>query len=141
MNTIIKRNIENPFRLIDEIFNENRNQTKNAFVSENHKGNMPRVNIIEKDKQFLIEMAVPGMDKSDLMIKIEQNVLIIESKKEFNERQYTHFEYSYDTFERKFLLPEAINSEKISAECKNGLLTVIVPKNEDVIKNKEIKIS
>ena len=141
MNTLMRKNIENPFRIIDEIFNTNRNQTKNAFVSENHIGNIPRVNIIEEDKEFMIEMAVPGMDKSDLVIKIDQNVLIIKSSKEFDQRQYTHFEYSYDTFERKFILPDDIDSDKISAECKNGILKVIVPKNQEIIKNKEIKIS
>lgn len=142
MNTLIRKNTQNPFRLLDEIFNVNRDQTKNSFVSEYHRGNMPRVNIIEADQQFIIEMAVPGMVKNDLSIKVDQNVLSIQSNKEVDKRQYTHLEYSYDTFERKFQLPDEVNSENITAECKNGILMVYVPKKEEEsIKNKEIKIS
>ncbi len=142
MNTIIKKNLENPFRLLDEIFNENRNQTKNAFLSENHNGNMPRVNIMEEENHFLIEMAVPGLDKTDLQIQLEQNVLNIKSNKESEQLQYTHYEYSYDTFSRKFILPKEVDTDKINAECKNGILKISIPKKEkEILKNKEIKIS
>ncbi|MEN8225542.1 MAG: Hsp20/alpha crystallin family protein [Bacteroidota bacterium] len=108
--------------------------------------NRPSANIIENEKDFSIELAVPGMNKEDFSIKLEDDVLTIsvEQKEmtEGKEKNYTRREFRYDSFSRSFSLPEVVNQEKIKADYKNGVLSVTLPKSEEAkIKGKEIKIS
>lgn len=108
---------------------------------------MPAVNIREDDKRFTLDLAVPGMDKKDLKIDINEDVLTIssESKHESEESRegYKRKEFSYSSFCRSFQIPENVNSEKIEANYKDGILTVNLPKIEEE-KNKisrQIRIS
>jgi HSP20 family protein len=116
-------------------------------VLTNRTGSMPAVNIKENDKNFILELAVPGMDKKDLKIDINEDVLTIssETKNESEEEKdgYKRKEFSYSSFCRSFYIPENINREKIGAAYKDGILTVDLPKLEEE-KNKiskQIKIS
>lgn len=107
---------------------------------------IPAVNISETEKDYLVELAAPGMKKSDFKINIERNVLTIssETKQEQKEegKNFTKQEFSYQSFERSFTLPESINQEKIDAKYTDGVLRVALPKKDEVIsKPKEIKIS
>lgn len=113
----------------------------------NRTSSMPAVNIKENDKNFTLELAVPGMDKKDLKIDINEDVLTIasESKNEVEEDKdgYKRKEFSYSSFCRSFYIPENVNSEKIGASYKDGILTVELPKLEEE-KNKitrQVKIS
>jgi len=108
---------------------------------------MPAVNIRENEKNFTLELAVPGMDKKDLKIDINEDVLTIssETKNETEESSdgYKRKEFSYSSFCRSFYLPENVNKEKIGASYKDGILSVELPKMEEE-KNKiskQIKIS
>lgn len=108
---------------------------------------MPAVNIKEDEKKFTLELAVPGMDKKDLKIDINEDVLTISSEtkdeKEENRDGYRRKEFSYSSFCRSFQIPENINQDKIEANYKDGILTVVLPKLEEE-KNKitrQIKIS
>ena len=97
---------------------------------------LPQVNIKENADAFLVEMAVPGFDKKDFKINLDHNVLTISSeKKNENEtkdnERFTRHEYSYQSFSRSFTLPEAANSDKISAKYDNGILNVEIPKREE----------
>ena len=108
---------------------------------------MPAVNIRENEKNFTLELAVPGMDKKDLKIDINEDVLTIssETKNETEENTdgYKRKEFSFSSFCRSFYIPENVNKEKIGASYKDGILNVELPKNEEE-KNKiskQIKIS
>ena len=94
---------------------------------------LPAVNIKENDDEFTVEVAAPGMEKEDFKIHLENDVLTISSEKttENNEKndRYTRKEYSYQSFERSFNLPKnTVDSEKISAQYKNGELVIAIPK-------------
>jgi len=116
-------------------------------VLSTRSGSMPAVNIREDEKRFLLELAVPGMEKKDLKIDINDDLLTISSeiKNETEESRegYKRKEFSYSSFCRSFQLPENINKEKIEAAYKDGILSVSLPKAEEE-KNKisrQIKVS
>lgn len=108
---------------------------------------MPAVNIREDEKNYFLELAIPGIDKKDLKIDINEDVLTISSeKKSENEEEhdgYKRKEFSYSSFCRSFYIPENANKEKIEAGYKDGVLNVTLPKQaEEKSKiTREIKIS
>ena len=116
-------------------------------VVSNRTSSMPAVNIKENEKNYTLELAVPGMDKKDLKIDINEDVLTIssETNNETEEEKdgYKRKEFSYSSFCRSFYIPDNVNKEKIGASYKDGILTVEIPKMEEE-KNKitkQIKIS
>jgi HSP20 family protein len=104
-------------------------------VLQNRTSSMPAVNIKEDDKKYSLELAVPGMEKKDLKIEINEDVLTIssESKNETEENRdgYKRKEFSYASFCRSFYIPENVNRDKIEANYKDGILTVGLPKQEE----------
>lgn len=94
----------------------------------------PAVDIKEESQQFVIHADVPGVEAKDIDITLENGVLtlkgqrVIEQKEETD--QYRRVERVRGTFLRRFSLPDAVNAEKVSAKCKDGVLEVIVPKRE-----------
>lgn len=116
----------------------------------NRESSVPAVNIKETDKEFIVELAAPGMDKKDFDIELEDNVLTIRSEKkdEIEEKDengsYFRKEFNYQSFQRSFRLPEdLVKTDKIQALYKNGLLSVHLPKmTEKVVKSsRQIKVS
>lgn len=96
---------------------------------------VPAVNIKETDTAFELEMAVPGIDKKDFKIELEQDTLIISAQHETEEKsedgKYSRKEFSYQSFKRAFHLPESsVNDDEISANYKDGILHISVPKKE-----------
>jgi HSP20 family protein len=116
-------------------------------VLSSRTSSMPAVNIKENEKSFMLELAVPGMDKKDLKIDINEDVLTIasESKNEKEEEKdgYKRKEFSYSSFCRSFYIPENVNREKIVASCKDGILNLELPKMEEEKSKitRQIKIS
>jgi len=108
---------------------------------------VPAVNISETEGNYTVEMAAPGMKKSDFNINLDHNVLTISSEqkenKEEKDKNFTKKEFSYQTFERSFTLPETVDQEKISAKYTEGVLKVVLPKKEEAKtpSSKVIKIS
>ncbi len=104
---------------------------------------VPAVNIAENETDYTVEVAAPGMKKNDFKINLERNVLTISSEKEeknaVNENNYTRKEFSYQSFERSFTLPESVDQEKISANYSDGVLVIKLPKRDEA-KPKPIKI-
>jgi HSP20 family protein len=98
-------------------------------------GSVPAVNVREDDKNITLEVAIPGIDKKDLKINVNEDVLTIssESKNETEESRngYKRKEFSYSAFSRSFYVPENVNTEKIEATYKDGILTVGLPKQEE----------
>ena len=99
---------------------------------------VPEANIIENEKDFLIELAAPGLERNDFKVKVEDGVLKIsaEKKEEKKEEEWNFMrrEFSFNSFSRAFTLPENCVPEKIDAKYDNGILHLMLPK-------KEIKIS
>ncbi len=108
---------------------------------------MPAVNIREDEKGFYLELAIPGIDKNNLKIDLNEDVLTISSEiqntSEDNRDGYKRKEFSYSSFCRSFYLPENAYRDKIEANYKDGVLLVVIPKQEvekDKV-SKQIKIS
>ncbi len=103
-----------------------------------HAMNIPAVNVTEHNKEYMVELAVPGMKKDDFKIDIDGNMLTISSEKEETkeekEKKFTRKEYNYSSFSRSFTLPEEINKEKIDAKYENGILKIALPRKEEVKK-------
>ncbi|MGI6339097.1 MAG: Hsp20/alpha crystallin family protein [Bacteroidales bacterium] len=116
-------------------------------VLNTRSSSMPAVNIREDEKKFTLELAVPGIDKKDLKIDVDKDLLTIssESKKETEENTegYKRKEFNFTSFCRSFQLPDNVNKEKIEASYKDGILNVSLPKvSEEKNKiTKQIKIS
>ncbi len=107
---------------------------------------MPSVNITEREKDFLIELAAPGLEKKDFKVELENEVLTIsaekEAEKEEKENGMTRKEFSYNKFCRSFRLPENTKIEKIDATYKEGILKIEIPKKTAAAPkvNKEIAV-
>lgn len=98
---------------------------------------IPAVNIQETEDKFVVAVAAPGKTKEQFNIELENNVLTISSE-EKEEREssdaygrFTRKEFSYNNFRRAFSLPETVDNEKISANYKDGVLEIEVPKKEE----------
>lgn len=108
---------------------------------------MPAVNISENEDSFMLEMAAPGMQKSDFKINLDNNVLTLSSEKqdekEENNENFSRKEFNYSSFSRSFTLPKSIDFDKIKADYKDGILKVSLPKREDakVALNRQIEIA
>ena len=108
---------------------------------------MPAVNIKEDEKRFTLDLAIPGIDKKDLKIEINEDVITISSEqkmeKEENREDFKRREFSYTAFCRSFYLPENVNKEKIEANYKDGILSVVLPKDEEekARLSRQVKIS
>ncbi|MCE4565122.1 Hsp20/alpha crystallin family protein [Maribellus sp. CM-23] len=110
---------------------------------------LPAVNVVENKDEFQIDVAAPGMDKKDFKLNYDNGRLTISSEKKDEKEEkegkvVTRREFSYQSFQRSFTVPEnVINAEKISANYDNGILHVILPKREEVKPKpaREIKIS
>lgn len=108
---------------------------------------MPAVNIREDEKNYFLDLAIPGIDKKDLKIDINEDVLTIssemKSENEENREGYKRKEFSYSSFCRSFYIPDNANKEKIEANYKDGVLNVTLPKQEEekTKMTREIKIS
>ena len=97
---------------------------------------LPAVNIKENEDEFTVQVAVPGMDKKDFQIDLDNDVLTISSEKKEENKEtkdnYTRREYSYQSFKRSFNLPKnVVDSDKIKANYKNGELSIAIPKREE----------
>jgi HSP20 family protein len=116
------------------------------FFRRNLWSDLPAVNVAETDKEYSIELAVPGFKKEDLHVKLESNILTIsaETKSEKNEekKDYTRREYSSNSFSRSFSLYDNVKESDINARYENGILYLTLPKSNTNSKvTKEIKVA
>jgi HSP20 family protein len=97
---------------------------------------LPAVDLQEKDDEFLLTAEFPGMDEKDVAVDVEGNTLTLkgEKKTEREEKKkngrWHLVERAWGSFERSLTLPISVDSQRIKAEFKNGLLTVHLPKRE-----------
>lgn len=94
----------------------------------------PAINVVESDKDYKVEVAVPGMTKEDFNIHLgDENELVISMEKKVeNEdkenKKYLRREFSYTKFQQSLYLPDNVDKEKITANVANGVLTIELPK-------------
>ncbi len=97
---------------------------------------LPSVNIKESADEFEVELAAPGLVKTDFSIDLNHDLLTISSEKKIeNEiregQQFARREFSYQSFSRTFTLPNSVDNDKIKAKYENGILRVSIPKREE----------
>lgn len=117
-----------------------------GFLSNFNTGmTLPAVNIKENKDEYFLEIAVPGMNKSDFNIDVDNKILSISSEKEeqteTKEENYTRREFGYSSFKRTFTLPDTVESDNIKAQYKNGILSVHLPKREEAKEKPAKRIS
>lgn len=95
----------------------------------------PAINVSEREREYKVEVAAPGMTKEDFNIHIdEDNNLVIsmekktDNKEEKKDRKYLRREFSYSKFEQTMILPDDVDKEKIGAAVENGVLDITLPK-------------
>jgi HSP20 family protein len=98
------------------------------------RGRWPAIDIAEKDDKFLVKAEVPGCKADDIDISVHGNMLTISGEKkqeeESREKGCYHVERSYGSFRRDLNLPSDIDPDKVEAVCKDGILTLTLPKTE-----------
>ena len=103
----------------------------------------PSVDISEDDKEWLIKAEIPEVKKEDVKVTVENGVLTITGERKFEkeekDKKYHRIERSYGNFFRSFTLPEGAEGGKVSAEFKNGVLELRLPKNEKA-KSKAVEV-
>jgi len=96
---------------------------------------LPAVNVQETEDEFKLEVASPGMSKKDFNISVDNGVLTVSAQKEIenksNENGYSRKEFSYQSFQRSFNLPESVEDGKINAKYTDGILHLNIPKKPE----------
>lgn len=118
--------------IIDDVFN----RSISDLVGSDLSVTTPSVNISENDDSFTMEIAAPGLSKSDFKIAIEKDQLIVSSEKssdsaQVEEGKWTRKEFNYTSFKRSFHLSDSVDAEKIQATYENGILVLTLPKKEE----------
>ena len=127
-------------REIDRMFDRFRGGTTEDGVTSTW---MPVVDIAERANDFHVKVELPGVKKEDVRITVQNNTLTIRGEKklenEKNGENYHRVERSYGLFQRSFTLPTSVVSERIEASYDNGVLSITIPKAEEV-KPREIEV-
>ncbi len=138
---VMKRNQE---PTISDFVNQFFNNGYLDRIEESFNVLRPKSNIKEGEKAYEIEMLVPGFEKKDFAIEVENDTLKIsakvENEKKKEEDNYIHNEFSKMSIERNFTLSNNVDVKKISASYNKGILTIKVPKKEETIVKKMIEI-
>lgn len=103
----------------------------NNLFGSNIYNDIPPYNIVDNDKEFLIEFSVPGFDKKDFLLEVEENNLKVSklsSKNNKTENNFFKRQFNYTQFEKNFTIPEEVNIEKINSKYENGILKIFLPK-------------
>ena len=127
------RNLPNIFeRMVDD----------NFFFDYDNNDLRPSVEINESNDAFMISADLPGIEKSDIEVKVEENTLILNAKRHIdklnNNEKFHYNERRFGTFSRSFKLPKTVKEEKITAKLDNGVLSIVIPKTEDAIKSNRL---
>ena len=124
--------------IVDRFFNES--MTRNGGSRF-----LPKVDIIENETSYEIHLAVPGVTKEDFKIEVNDNYLTVSGERKFTnekkEKNYHSVETQYGSFSRLFTLPENVDGTKINAKYNNGILELVIPKDEKKALKQTIKVS
>lgn len=124
---------------IDKFFDRN-------FLSADLFFKTPAINIIDHNDNYMLEVSVPGFEKNEVKVHIEEDILTIEGEKKSEKKEetdkYNRREFSHQSFSRSMSLPNAVDPDKITAETKNGILYITIPKLKESksVNRKEVNI-
>ena len=128
-------------RLFEEFFNDF--PFAGSFPDTRESWN-PAVDILEKDGDLILRAELPGMTEKQIELKLEGNTLTLKGERKLDnedkKKNYHRVESFYGSFIRSFRLPDTVDTQKISADYKNGVLTVTLPQKPEV-KPREIPVS
>jgi HSP20 family protein len=128
---------------VDDFFNNFDHQLTNSLFSIADNTFSPRLDISETDSDYCLELDLPGINKEDIDIKLDNNIIIIKGEKKLNnEHKDTNFytrERFYGTFSRTLALPTNIKSEEVETTFEGGVLNIKIPKTK-ASSTKQIKI-
>jgi len=103
----------------------------------------PEIDVRETETEIVVEAEIPGIDQKDVNVSIKDNMLTLKGEKkiekEEKEANYYRAERTYGSFMRSFTLPTLVVADKVAAKYRNGVLTITLPKAEEV-KPKEIPV-
>lgn len=89
---------------------------------------LPALDVIENTNTFTVKLDVPGMEKKDLSVQVEDNFLVVKGERKSEKKEekdnYLNFEREYGSFIRSYPLPEYVDQGSVKATCKDGVLTV-----------------
>ena len=140
-NSVVNDFVPTSFsNVIDRFFNDSvarsGGSTAYSFV--------PKVDVFEEEKAFEVHVAVPGMNKEDFKIDLNEDRLTISGERKYSkekkENSMRSIETSYGSFSRTFTLPDNIDLNRIEAEYKNGILEITLPKDEKKIIKSSIRV-
>ena len=134
-----------PYNLLNKFLEQTFRPLTNSDTSNIETSQwMPAVDIKETKKQFVIEADLPGVDKKNVNISMENNTLTIqgsrEEEKKEEDQHYYRTERVRGSFYRRFTLPDTADSEKIAAKMVKGILEITIPKKE-IAQPRSIKIN
>jgi HSP20 family protein len=102
----------------------------------------PLGDVIENDESFTLDLMLPGFEKKDINMKVDENVLSIEAERQKSEKdKYNRVESYFGKWKRSFTLPDHVDVDNINASYENGVLKVTIPKTEEKVSSKLIEIT
>ena len=124
--------------LVDRFFNDSMVRNGGSVFS-------PKVDVIENENSYEVHLAVPGVSKDDFKIELNDNHLTVSGERKFTnekkEKNYHSVETQYGSFSRSFSLPENVDGTKINAKYNNGILELVIPKDEKKALKQTIKVN
>ncbi len=124
---------------VDRFFNDD-------FYNEGNETSSfsPKVDVSETDKQFEMDFYIPGVDKDQVNIDLNEGRLTVSGERKFEKensgKNYRSVESSFGSFTRSFHLPDNIDQDAVSASFENGVLRIVIPKDEKKIAKRSIAI-
>lgn len=105
---------------------------------------VPQVDIYETKDELVLKADVPDVEMKDIDIRLENGTLSVRGERKFEQKKdqdggYHRIERAYGSFERYFTLPDSVDTDKVRADYKDGVLSITLPKKE-VAKPKQIKV-
>lgn len=140
--TLIRRNQDWLPSVFNDLFDNN------DWMGRTHAITSPAVNVIERENEYSVEIAAPGMTKDDFNVHLDEDgnlVISLEKKVNNEEKENGHYlrrEFSYSQFRQVMILPDDVDRDKISAHVENGVLTVdLLKKSQEAAREaKKIEI-
>lgn len=117
---------DNQLPIINDIFSDFFGSQGSRLLSEQK---LPGINIKEDEKEYSIEVGIPGMRKEDCNIDIQDGYMTLSAESTKNIEDYSRREYNYTSFSRTIALPSDVDEDTITAKYENGELIITLPKN------------
>ena len=124
------------FQRFFEMFNEGRDEPRGWF---------PAMDLIEEKERFLAHLELPGIDAKDVRVTLEGETLLVQGERRAEREEkdggrYLHREHVVGAFQRSIQLPHRIKADKVKASCRNGIMTIELPKAEEYV-GRQIPVS